>query len=94
MQHTRPDRGRRTRRGVRPSLVTFVTRAGCHLCSEAEPVVQRLAGAAGVRYEVVDVDADPADRARWSDHVPVVLLDGEEHSYWYVDEAALRSALR
>ena len=56
--------------------------------------MQRLAGDAGVRYEVRDVDADPADRERWSDHVPVVLLDGEEHSYWYVDEAKLRTALR
>ena len=94
MRRTRPDRWRPAGRGVRPSLVTFVTREGCHLCSEAEPVVQRLAGDAGVRYEVRDVDADPADRERWSDHVPVVLLDGEEHSYWYVDEAKLRTALR
>ena len=57
-------------------------------------MVQRLAGDAGIAFEVRDVDADPGDRSRWSDHVPVVLLDGVEHSYWYVDEATLRSALR
>jgi glutaredoxin len=71
-----------------------VTRAGCHLCAEAEPVVRRLADDAGVRFERRDVDADPGDRARWSDHVPVVLLDGREHSYWYVDADALGRALR
>jgi glutaredoxin len=84
----------RLRRRVRPSRVTLVTRAGCHLCEEALPVVRRLAADAGVRLEVRDVDADPDDRARWSDHVPVVLLDGEQHSLWFVDEAALAKALR
>jgi len=74
--------------------LTFVTREGCSLCAEALPVVQRLAAAAGVPVEVRDVDADPADRARWTDHVPVVLLDGEQHSLWFVDEPALSRALR
>jgi glutaredoxin len=57
-------------------------------------VVQRLADEAGVSVEVRDVDADPADRARWTDHVPVVLLDGAQHSLWYVDEPLLSRALR
>lgn len=56
--------------------------------------MQRLAADAGVAVEVRDVDNEPADRARWSDHVPVVLLDGREHSYWFVDEPRLRRALR
>jgi len=64
------------------------------MCAEAEPVVRRLADRAGVRLEVRDVDADPADRLAWSDHVPVVLLDGVEHARWWVDEAALAKALR
>ena len=82
------------RRRSKPGLVTFVTRQGCHLCEMAEPVVRRIAGEAGVGFEVRDVDADPADRAAWTDKVPVVLLDGREHAYWQVDEKALRRALR
>jgi glutaredoxin len=82
------------RRRPRPSVVTFVTRAGCHLCEVAEPVVRRLATEAGVRFELADVDATPDSRAAWSDKVPVVLLDGREHAYWTVDERALRRALR
>ena len=77
----------------RPKLVTLVTRTGCHLCELAEPVVGRLAAQAGVRCEVLDVDADPVLRV-WSDKVPVVLLDGVEHAYWQVDVKALRAALR
>ena len=77
----------------RPSAVVLVTRQGCHLCAEAEPVVARAAADAGVPLEVRDVDADPADRARWTDKVPVVLLDGVEHAYWRIDEKVLRKAL-
>lgn len=80
----------RRRSGV--GTVTFVTRAGCSLCVEAQPVVERLATRAGAVLEVADVDADPA-LAVWSDHVPVVLLDGVEHSRWWVDDQALRKAL-
>jgi len=29
----------------------------------------------------------------YGDRVPVVLLDGGEHSYWRVDETRLRAAL-
>lgn len=78
----------------RPALVTFVTRAGCHLCELAEPVVVAAAAEAGVPLQVRDVDADPADRAAYGDKVPVVLLDGAEHAYWRVDPRALRRALR
>jgi len=82
------------RRRPRPSVVTFVTRSGCHLCDVAEPVVRAVADEAGVRFELRDVDASAADVAAWSDKVPVVLLDGREHAYWAVDARALRKALR
>ena len=80
-------------RRPRPSSVLLVTRAGCHLCEQAEPVVARAAIDAGLPLEVRDVDADDGDRARWSDKVPVVLVDGVEHAYWRIDERVLRKAL-
>ena len=73
-------------------MISFVTRAGCPMCVEAMVVVQRVAAEQGVPVEVLDVDSDPA-LAQWSDHVPVVLLDGVEHARWWVDEGALRTAL-
>ena len=84
----------RLRRRARPSSIVLVTRAGCTLCGQAEPVVARAAADAGVPLEVRDVDADAEDLQRWSDKVPVVLLDGVEHAYWRVDERVLRKALR
>ena len=85
--------GRRSRPASRPGSVVFVTRRGCTLCDAAKPVVARAAADAGVPFAVRDVDADPEDLARWSDRVPVVLLDGELHAYWRVDERDLRRAL-
>ena len=81
------------RRRQPPASVSFVTRAGCSLCASAEPVVRRAAADAGVPFEVLDVDADPALREAYTGKVPVVLLDGVEHAWWTVDEGALRRAL-
>ncbi len=78
---------------MRVGQVRFVTRVGCSMCAEALPVVEQVCRARSVPLEVADVDADASLR-QWSDHVPVVLLDGVEHSRWWVDPAALDRALR
>jgi glutaredoxin len=72
--------------------VTVYTRSGCKLCEEAERVVAELA--AGVaEVELVDIDADPDLRERYTVRVPVVALDGVELFDYEVDPAALRDAL-
>ena len=73
--------------------VTVVTRADCHLCDVAEDAVARIAAEAGVGWSAVDVDADPALLAEYSDLVPVILVDGRMHGYWRVEEDRLRAAL-
>jgi glutaredoxin len=73
--------------------VVFVTRAGCTACAASEPAVRRAADEAGVPLVVRDVDADPELLRRFTDKVPVVLLDGREHGYWRIDERGLRRAL-
>jgi glutaredoxin len=73
--------------------VTLVTRVGCHLCAVAETSLRALSGELGFDYREVDVDAEPALRAEYSDRVPVILLDGREHGYWRLEEARLRKAL-
>lgn len=73
--------------------ITLYTRAGCHLCEEAEAVIRRVAGRRD-RVEIVDIDADPALVDRYTVRVPVVALDGEELFEYQVDAHALRRALR
>ena len=73
--------------------VTLITRAGCHLCEDAERLLRRLSGELGFGYEEVDVDSAAPLRAEYSDRVPVVLIDGKEHGYWRVEEQRFRKAV-
>lgn len=75
------------------SRITVISRGGCHLCDAAREVVQRVAQDTGAGWVEVDVDTDPELLRRWSEQVPVTLVDGEQHDYWRVDEARLRAAL-
>jgi glutaredoxin len=69
--------------------LTLITRAQCHLCEDAKAAIARVAAAAGVAWDELDVDADAELQAEYWDRVPVVLLDGREHGYWRVEEERL-----
>jgi len=69
--------------------VTLLSKPGCHLCEEARAVLERL----GEPFDERDVTADDALYDEYGDRIPVVLLDGKEHSYWNVDPARLRRDL-
>jgi glutaredoxin len=73
--------------------VVLITRVGCHLCQAAEATLRRLSAELGFGYAQLDVDADAARRAEYSDRVPVVLIDGREHGYWRVEETRFRKAV-
>ena len=73
--------------------VRLLTRPGCHLCDDARPVVARVCADLGVGWEEVDVTADAALLAEFSEQIPVTLVDGRQHDFWRVDETRLRAAL-
>ncbi len=73
--------------------LVLLTRAGCHLCDVAAETLVRIGAEAGLEPVPVDVDADPELQAEYGDRVPVVLLDGREHSYFTVDVDRLRADL-
>lgn len=73
--------------------MVVVTRAGCHLCEEAERVAASVCRSAGASFATLDVDADPDLRARFTDHVPVTFVDGVRFALWFLDPDALRAAL-
>nr|WP_225952533.1 glutaredoxin family protein [Mycobacterium sp. OAS707] len=76
----------------------MLTRDGCTICTAAATRLRQLAEELGFELCITDVDAaaaagDSALRAEFGDRLPVVLLDGAEHSYWEVDEPRLRADL-
>jgi Glutaredoxin-like domain (DUF836) len=76
-----------------PHRVTLLTRPGCHLCADAREIVARVAADLGVPWEERDITASADDLMRYSDMIPVTLIDGVQHDFWRVNEERLRAAL-
>jgi len=66
------------------------TRNGCHLCQEAEKILKKH----GLSPQPVNIDLDSTLQQRYSQCVPVVLIDGKERFRGRVDERLLRRILR
>ncbi len=79
--------------------VQLLTRAGCGICERVYRRLAELAGEWDFELSSIDVDTaaaggNPALRAEFGDRLPVVLLDGREHSYWDIDEDRLEADIR
>jgi len=73
--------------------ITLLSRPGCHLCDDARTVISRVAADLRMSWEERDITASPDDLARYSEMVPVTLIDGVQHDFWRVSEERLRAAL-
>jgi hypothetical protein len=75
-------------------IVDLMGKPGCHLCDDARVVVnsvlQDFPQAELVEHNILD-DAELFETLK--DDIPVVLINGERHSQWRVDEDSFRSAL-
>jgi len=76
-------------------IVTLIGKPGCHLCDDARAVIQDVLKEFGdiafVERSILD---DPELRDAYAEEIPVVLIDGAQHTYWRVDPGRLRAALR
>jgi glutaredoxin len=68
------------------SKIVLYSRNGCHLCDDAAALLARH----GLRFETVDIDADPLLRARYNECVPVIVIDGRERFRGRVDPLLLK----
>jgi hypothetical protein len=73
--------------------MTLLSRPGCHLCDDARTVISTVAADLGMSWEERDITASPDDLARYSEMIPVILIDGVQHDFWRVSEERLRAAL-
>jgi glutaredoxin len=74
--------------------VTLLVREHCPACATAREHISRICAELDVPWRTTDVDADPQLRAEYGDRVPVILVDGQEHGFWAVQEHRLRAALQ
>jgi hypothetical protein len=73
--------------------ITLIGKPGCHLCEDARLVIDRVAEDTGVGVRELSILDDPDLAALYAEQIPVVLVDGEQHDFWRVDEQRLRAAL-
>lgn len=76
-------------------IVTLIGKPGCHLCDDAREVVRAVVDEfAEAEFLERSILEDPALRDAYAEEIPVVLIDGVQHTYWRVDADRLRDALR
>ena len=74
----------------------LIGKPGCHLCDDAREAIDRVLSdfhaanpAAQVVVEEKNILEDEALLQRYSEEIPVILIDGKMHNYWRVDEERL-----
>lgn len=85
--------GRTKKKDAGSRTVTLIGKPGCHLCDDARAVIETVCAETGARWEEKDITRDEElYRAYW-EQIPVVLVDGEQHTFWRVDPGRLRREL-
>lgn len=79
--------------GQTARLVVY-SRPGCHLCADAMALLRDLQGELAFELEELDISADLRLERAYFERIPVVMLNGEELSEYFVDEHALRERLK
>lgn len=81
--------------------LTLIGRQGCHLCELAQGDLARVIGQFSTEFpdveyvvEDLDVDSDPELRAKYSDEVPVLLLNGKQIAFFRIEPDRVLARLR
>jgi glutaredoxin len=73
--------------------VVLYGRPGCCLCDEAREILLRARARHPFALLERDIDQDDALQRAYLERIPVVEIDGVERFQFFVEEAALDSAL-
>jgi glutaredoxin len=78
----------------REIVLTLISKPGCHLCDEAELAVQSvLDDFSAVSFEKANILENSELFEKYSEQIPVLLINGTVHNYWRIDTERLREAL-
>lgn len=78
----------------REIVLTLIGKPGCHLCDEAELAVQSvLDDFSAVSFEKANILENSELFEKYSEQIPVLLINGTVHNYWRIDTERLREAL-
>ena len=72
---------------------SLYSRPGCGLCEEMLTELAALPALSDIAVDVIDVDREPAAKARYGHKIPVLLLDGELVCHGHLDSEEVHKAL-
>jgi glutaredoxin len=75
------------------TTITIYSRHGCHLCDDAQAVLESMREELNFEIEVINIDEDADLIKLYSDQVPVIHIDGIHHDFYKVDPVRFRSSL-
>lgn len=75
---------------TKPVTVTLLSKPECHLCDEARAIVERVLSEVAqngldATFEEINILADEQLARRFAEDIPVVRINGKQHSFWHVD---------
>jgi glutaredoxin len=74
-------------------VITVYSKPDCHLCEEAVAVLRRLQGELTFKIDELDITQDEQLHRAYFERIPVIALDGEELSDYFVQEPLVRERL-
>ncbi|MDJ0385689.1 glutaredoxin family protein [Streptomyces sp. G-G2] len=84
---------RKEKKRAAERTVTLIGKPGCHLCDDAQEVIEEVCAETGAQWEKKDISQDPELYRLYWEQIPVVLIDGEQHTFWRVNPDRLRRSL-
>ena len=75
--------------------LNLIGKPGCHLCDDAEAVINSVLAEfdSEISLTKTNILEDDALFAKYSEEIPVLLINGSVHNYWRIDPVRLRDAL-
>ena len=73
--------------------VTIYSRHGCHLCNVMRDEVVKIQSDLDFTIEIIYVDKNIELEEKYGEQVPVILIDGQIHDFFRLNETRFRKAL-
>jgi len=73
--------------------VTIYSRHGCHLCDVMKEEVAQIQTDLEFTIEIIYIDKNTELEEKYGEQVPVILIDGEIHDFFKLNETRFRKAL-
>ncbi len=73
--------------------IEIMTKSGCCLCDDAREIIEQVIAEIPVEIKMTDIASDPVLFERYSEKIPVVLINGKESFVYKVHPITLRKKL-